>query len=161
MKNRIAAIFLSLIVTFIWVTLVFAGKEKAGAANTLSADKSGEIKQGVTYEYSAKGRRDPFKTLIQKPEMNIKKGLIPIESYEVTDFKLIAIMWNKIGYYAVITLPDGKSYTIKEGVRLGLHGGKVQKITKDSVIVKENIKDYRGVLRTKDTILKLRREDEG
>jgi len=97
--------------------------------------------------------------LIVKAETK-PKGLIPIESYEVSEFKLIAILWDKTKYYAVITLPDGKSYTIKEGVKLGLHGGKVYKIIKDSVIIREQIRDYRGVLSPKDTVLKLRREEE-
>jgi Tfp pilus assembly protein PilP len=57
-------------------------------------------------------------------------------------------------------LPDKKSYTIKEGMVLGLYGGKVEKITKDTVVIREFIKDYRGNLKPKDTILKLR-EGEG
>jgi len=43
---------------------------------------------------------------------------------------------------------------------LGLYGGRVHEITKDSVIITEQIKDYKGQLKTKDTILKLRKEEE-
>jgi Tfp pilus assembly protein PilP len=43
---------------------------------------------------------------------------------------------------------------------LGIYGGKVTEITKDAVIVTEQIKDYKGQLKTKDTILKLRKEEE-
>lgn len=114
---------------------------------------------GTGVEYTAGKRRDPFMPLIIKAEAK-PKGLIPIESYEVSEFKLIAILWDKTKHYAVITLPDGKSYTIREGVKLGLHGGKVYKITKDSVIIREQVRDYKGALGPKDTILKLRREEE-
>ncbi len=113
------------------------------------------------YEYNAKGKRDPFITLIVKPETDKKKGFTPIENYEIAEFKLIAVLWNNTGYYAVITLPDGKSYTIKEGTKMGLHGGKVYKITKNSVVIREQLRDQRGALKPKDTILKLRREEEG
>lgn len=120
-----------------------------------------DTSKGVTvYDYTAAGKRDPFIPLIIKADAKPQKGLIPIESYEVSEFKLIAILWDKTKYYAVITLPDGKSYTIREGMKLGLHGGKAYKITKDSVIIREQVRDYKGGLSPKDTILKLRREEE-
>lgn len=118
-------------------------------------------KTSTAYEYTAGAKRDPFIPLIIKADTKPQKGLIPIESYEVSEFKLIAILWDKTKYYAVITLPDGKSYTIKEGMKLGLYGGKAYKITKDSVIIREQVRDYKGALSPKDTILKLRREEEG
>lgn len=131
--------------------------------------KTPEIKTGTaveqkttsafSYEYTAGARRDPFMPLVVRAEAK-PKGLMPIESYEVSEFKLIAVLWDKTKYYAVVTLPDGKSYTIREGVKLGLHGGKVHKITKDSVIIREQVRDYKGVLSPKDTILKLRREEK-
>ncbi len=118
-------------------------------------------KPGTYYEYIAASRRDPFVPLIVKAEAKSAKGLTPIESYEVAEFKLMAVLWDNSKYYAVITLPDGKSYTVREGTKLGLHGGKIYKITKDSVIIREQVRDYRGVLGSKDTVLKLRREEEG
>ncbi|BCB95500.1 hypothetical protein JZK55_04220 [Dissulfurispira thermophila] len=125
-----------------------------------TSKKASDMKTVTVVEYTAMKRRDPFIPLIVKAEAK-PKSLIPIESYDVSEFKLIAILWDKTKYYAVITLPDGKSYTIREGIKLGLHGGKVYKITKDSVIIREHLRDYKGVLSPKDTILKLRREEEG
>lgn len=113
------------------------------------------------YEYNPKGKRDPFMTLIVKSEPERKKGFTPVENYDVVEFRLIAVLWDNAQYYAVITLPDGKSYTIKEGTKLGLHGGKVFRITKSSVVIREQLRDQRGTVKPKDTILKLRREEEG
>lgn len=132
---------------------------KATAPPEVNAQEP-EKKTVPAYEYNAQGRRDPFMPLVVKADID-KKGLTPIESYEVVEFKLIAVLWNKAGYYAVITLPDGKSYTIREGMKLGLHRGKVHKITRDAVIIREHVRDYSGVVNPKDTILKLRREEEG
>lgn len=114
----------------------------------------------VSYEYIGYGRRDPFTSLIVKKEPDKKKGMLPVESYEVSEFKLIAILWGRGGYYAVVTLPDGKSYTVKENMKLGLHNGKIYKINKDSVIIREQIRNERGVMGPQDTILKLRGEEE-
>jgi len=123
--------------------------------------ETAKVEQEV-YTYDAKGRRDPFLTLVkiaqQKPER--KKGASPVESYGLDVIRLLAIAWDKEKYYALIMLPDKKSYTITEGMTLGLYGGKVEKITKDTVVIREYVKDYRGNLKSKDTILKLR-EGEG
>ena len=89
-----------------------------------------------------------------------KKGSAAIEDFDVEEIKVIAIVWDSKQYYAMVTLPDKKSYTIRKGMTLGLYGGKVREITKDSVIITEQIKDYKGQLKTKDSILKLRKEEE-
>jgi Tfp pilus assembly protein PilP len=116
-----------------------------------------------TYVYDAKGKRDPFLSLVtilkQKPER--RKGSTPFESYSVDEINLLAIAWDNQKYYALIMLPDKKSYTITEGMKLGLYGGKVQKITKDMVVIREYMKDYKGDLKPKDSILKLRKEEGG
>jgi len=115
------------------------------------------------YTYNSKGKRDPFLSLAmmlkQRPER--KKGTNPFESYSVDEINLLAIAWDDQKYYALIMLPDKKSYTITEGMKLGLYGGKVQKITKDMVIIRENVKDYRGEIKPRDSILKLQKEGGG
>jgi Tfp pilus assembly protein PilP len=113
------------------------------------------------YEYNARGRRDPFTSLVATPEdEKRKKRTASIDNFEVSDFKLVAILWTGSGYYAVITLPDNKSYTVREGAKLGMHDGKVYKVTKELVVIREQVRDYKGVLITKDTTLKLRREED-
>lgn len=124
-------------------------------------EETAKVEQEV-YAYDAKGRRDPFLSLVtvikKKPEK--RKGASPVESYGLDVIRLLAIAWDKQKSYALIMLPDKKSYTITEGMVLGLYGGKVEKITKDTVVIREYIKDYKGNLKPKDTILKLR-EGEG
>ncbi len=114
------------------------------------------------YVYEQKGRRDPFLSLVQISKEKPKRvaGKRPIENFDVDDIKLVAILWEANQYYALITLPDNKSYTIKKGMTLGLYGGKVEDITKDKVMIREHVKDYRGQMKIKDTILKLRKEGE-
>jgi Tfp pilus assembly protein PilP len=114
------------------------------------------------YVYDQKGRRDPFVSLVQVAKEKPKRlrGSKPIENFDVDEIRLIAILWDSKQYYALITLPDGKSYTIRKGTTLGLYGGKVEEITRETVLIREHVKDYRGQLKTKDTILKLRKEGE-
>ncbi|MDA8431709.1 MAG: pilus assembly protein PilP [Nitrospiraceae bacterium] len=138
--------------------------QKPVTAVAKPAEQAAEAPQAVkeVYEYGQKGRRDPFVSLVQVAKEKPKRlrGTKPIENFDVDEIKLIAILWDNKQYYALITLPDGKSYTIRKGTTLGLYGGKVEYITKDSMLIREQVKDYRGQLRTKDTILQLRKEGE-
>jgi Tfp pilus assembly protein PilP len=135
-------------------------KANPPAVQAPGAPKPAEKVEQQVYVYDAKGRRDPFMSLVTvaKQRPSVKKNANPVENYDVSEIKLSAIVWDKKQYYALITLPDNKSYTIKKGMTLGLYGGKVQDITSDSVLIREQIRDYRGQLKTKDTLLKLRNE---
>ena len=115
-----------------------------------------------TYTYDAKGRRDPFTSLIDvaKAKPVKRKGATPMENYDVSEITLLAVVWDSHQNYALIKLPDNKTYTIRKGMTLGLYGGKVEEIAKDSVLIREQIKDYRGQFKTKDTLLRLRKEGE-
>jgi type IV pilus assembly protein PilP len=134
----------------------------ATTQKTQETEKANKAEQEI-YTYDPKGKRDPFLSLVlmlkQKPER--KKGMTPFESYSVDEINLLAIAWDNQKYYALILLPDKKSYTITEGEKLGLYGGKVQKITKDAVVIREPVKDYRGEIKLRDSILKLRKEGGG
>jgi len=133
----------------------------SSAASTTIQQEGPKVEKEI-YVYDPKGRRDPFMTLIQasKPKVQRKKGSGPMESFDVDEIKLSAIAWDSQQYYALITLPDNKSYTIRKGMTLGLNNGKVAEITKDSVLISEQVKDYRGQAKTKDTTLRLRKEEE-
>lgn len=113
------------------------------------------------YNYEQNDRRDPFLSLAdiakEKPQ---RKGGRPIENFDINEIQLSAIVWDSHQYYALVTLPDKKSFTVKRGMTLGLYGGKVEEITKDLVLIREQIKNYKGEVKTKDTILRLRKEGD-
>jgi Tfp pilus assembly protein PilP len=108
-----------------------------------------------SFEYIAKGKRDPFMPLILKPEAGHKKIFDPLM------LKLVGILWDNSTYYAVLGFPDGKYYNLKENSRLGIYDAYVFKIHRDFIIIREHIKIKKGAIKTKDTILKLRKEEEG
>jgi len=134
----------------------------ASSAASATVQKEEPKVEKEIYVYDPKGRRDPFMSLVQasKPKAQRKKGASPTENFDIDEIKLIAIAWDSNQYYALITMPDTKSYTIRKGMILGLNNGKVINITKDSVFIQEQIKDYKGQPKSKDTILKLRKEEE-
>ena len=137
-------------------------KPKTAVSAPSPAAKEEPKAEKEVYVYEQKGRRDPFMSLVQISKEKPKRlsGKRPVENFDVDEIKLVAILWDTRQYYALITLPDNKSYTIRKGMTLGLYGGKVEDITKDKVLIREHVKDYRGQPKTKDTILKLRKEGE-
>jgi Tfp pilus assembly protein PilP len=170
--KKITYLFLIILLLF-----SFGGckKEQAAVKKPVAEKvKSAEVKKDMketeeakrvvqeVYTYNAKGRRDPFLALVaiskQKPVR--RKGAGPIESFGVEEISLLAIARDREKYYALIMLPDKKNFTITEGMTLGLQGGKVEKITEDMVLIREYIRDYRGNIKPKDTVLKLHKEEE-
>jgi type IV pilus assembly protein PilP len=132
--------------------------QKAAAAPAVAPKAEEKIEQ-QTYDYNAKGRRDPFQSLVEVAKAKPRKvGNKPIENFDVDEIRLTAIIWNNRDNYALITLPDGKSYTLRKGMTLGLYGGKVVDITREEVLIREQVKDFRGQTKMKDTLLKLRKE---
>jgi len=175
MKNMSTILFRTVLLAMIISLAGFAGckskpkdqpvpaPQQAAAPAVAQAPQPEEAKvEKEIYVYDSKNRRDPFLSLIvdlkEKPKG--KKKANPIENFDVDEIKLIAIAWAKDSYYAMITLPDKKSYTIKKGMTLGLYGGRVEAITQNMVKISEQVRDYRGQTVTKDTILKLRQEGE-
>jgi type IV pilus assembly protein PilP len=135
--------------------------KKEPAAPQMAEEKKVEAE---AYSYDPKGRPDPFLSIIEasKKEREVqkkKKSLKPSESYDVPDIKVIAIAQDKSRYYAMVQLPDKKYFTIREGMSLGLNEGKVIRIDSRRVVVREYVKDFKGVIQPKDIILKLRKEE--
>jgi type IV pilus assembly protein PilP len=137
--------------------------EKADSSSSVVISDEAQPKvEKEIYVYNAGGRRDPFQSLIEatKVKAERKKGVNPVENYDVNEIRLIAIAWDAQQYYAMITLPDNKSYTVRKGMTLGLNDGKITNITREALFIKELVKDYKGQFNSKDTILRLRKEEE-
>jgi type IV pilus assembly protein PilP len=125
-------------------------------------DEPESIITGTFYAYDQLGRRDPFLSLIKiaKKKPPKKKGATPLESFDVEEIKILAIASDKTESYALILLPNQKTYTVKKGTVLGLQEGKVEEITEEKVVIREFVKDYRGNIKPKDTVLKLHKGEE-
>lgn len=134
-----------------------AVKAKKGLSPTLS-------KVSEYIKYNSAGRRDPFLSILiltkQKIEKQKKKKRNPLENVDVTEIKLLGVVKKGNKYFASVLLPDGKAFTITKGTTIGLYDGKVVDIALDRLVVREYVMDYRGRIKPKDTILKLRKEEE-
>lgn len=118
-----------------------------------------EAPQGPAgYIYKPKGRRDPFMPLImprKKKEKVVSRIMGTLEGYDIGDFKLSAIAKKGDKYYALLIAPDNRAFTVSEGTVIGLHKGRIGKITADKVIIVEYSRDYLGELKPRQIVLEL------
>lgn len=129
-------LFLSLLLLLIgFVGNALSQQDDVDAAEVSPLGLNQGHAKGDGFAYSPKGRRDPFKPLIQKQQKMVKivnkksqriKG--PLERFELDQYRLIAIMVVKGTPRAMIKAPDGKGYTVKVGQYIGMNDGKVRKI---------------------------------
>lgn len=115
-------------------------------------------KESGGYVYDPGDRRDPFMPLILPVEILRKGGKRitgTLESYDISDFTVIAIAKKESEYYALVNAPDNKAYTVKKGTIIGLRKGKVTKITSNIITIIEYSKDYLGKMKSRQIFLEL------
>lgn len=116
------------------------------------------------YSYNPAGKPDPFKPFIQliSAKGGSKTGpLTPLQKYDISQLKLVAIISGPAGNIALVEDVAGKGYFLKKGTWIGKNDGKVTKILKDQVIVEEVYQDIFGQTKTNEVSLFLHKAEEG
>ncbi|MBF0564637.1 MAG: pilus assembly protein PilP [Nitrospirae bacterium] len=102
------------------------------------------------YVYNPTGRRDPFMSIIELnkakkvQQSRPQRILTPLESTELGEMTLVGVVINARGKYAVVTLKDGKSYTVVKGTPIGRNGGTVLRIEPDKITIEEKFTNEYG-----------------
>ena len=110
-----------------------------------------EEKLTRVYHYQSANARDPFTPLVRTIKLapiGESAPLEPLESYEIDQLKVIAILLGFESPRAMISTPDGKSYIVTLGNRAGKNRGVITNITNKYVSIKESYYDYQGNVTT-------------
>lgn len=109
------------------------------------------------YTYDPKSRRDPFQPLTRLVKIDrTRLEMPPLQRVQLSDLKLMGIIWGGYGYYGLVRTPDGKGYTVKEGMLMGTNNGVISAITDKAVTVSEPSIDIAGNKSTKEIVILLR-----
>jgi len=117
-----------------------------------------------TVIYKVEGKIDPFASIFidgvsafddQKNEKRIP--LTPIEKVDLSELKLVGIIFMPRGNKALVEDVSGKGFVIKKGTRIGINFGKVIKILKNSVVVEEETESILGQITLVERELKLQK----
>jgi len=135
-------------------------KPAASPATTMTAAPGAAVRPADSaegYSYDPKSRREPFQSLTKViKSASLQSQMPPLQRVQISDMKLLGIMWGGYGYYGLIQTPDGKGYTVKEGMLLGTNNGVIRTITDKAIFVSEPTIDLAGRKSTKEVELLLR-----
>ncbi len=144
MVFKLSLLLLSLLLTGVAVD-VFAQQSSAEATELPALEIAQDATEDDSFVYSPRGRRDPFKPLIQDKQkiakkVNKRSAKIkgPLEKFELSQYRLIALMVVKGIPRAMVAAPDGKSYTVKVGEYIGLNDGLVRNIETKIIAIDTN-----------------------
>ncbi len=129
-------------------------EKKVEEMQAMAAIQEPAVQEG--YIYDERERRDPFIPLIvAKRNLGKNKSVMTgtLESYDLGEFTLAAIIKKGEKNFALVVAPDNRSFTINEGNIVGLNKGKVEEISDERAVLVEYSKDYKGRLRTRRIIL--------
>ena len=99
----------------------------------------------VAYQYTAIGKRDPFRSFFEEfNEKEKQEGTTELQTFEIDQLKLIAIITGRATPYAMVQDPSGKGHTLTRVTLIGKNWGRVATITQDCVVVKEEYRNYTG-----------------
>jgi len=99
---------------------------------------------GRTYSYDPAGRRDPFRSLLIRPEKGMAGQRPPGVPGIASDDGILQGIWRtRAGYVAQIRGTDNKSYLLRAGDQL--YDGEVLRIAPNEVTFRQNLNDPQSV----------------
>jgi type IV pilus assembly protein PilP len=139
--------------------------EKKKEGTTIVAEKKEPEKmEEAEFSYNPVGKPDPFKPFLQLT--SVREGsrsgiLTPLQKYDISQLKLVAIISTPEGNIALVEDATGKGYFLKKGTFIGKNDGKITKILKDKVIIEEVYQDIFGQTKLNEISLFLNKIEEG
>jgi len=111
------------------------------------------------YFYDPTNKIDPFKSFISiKDEIEGEAEEEPrtyLETLDISQLTVSAIVLSGKDSWALIRDSKGDGHVIKVGTPIGKNRGKVARITKNEIIVREQYKNIKGKIITRDISIKL------
>jgi len=98
------------------------------------------------FVYQVEGRRDPFMPLLAiKGKASLGREFEnPLEAYDLFQYQLKGVVIGFGEPKAMLVAPDGKSYILKKGLRIGKSNGVIREITREKILVEERYQDLSG-----------------
>ncbi len=79
----------------------------------------------------------------------------PLERIDLSQLKLVGIVFSENGNKALMEESSGKGYVVSKGTYIGLNSGKVVQINKDRIVIEEEFEDVFGKTKLRQREIKL------
>jgi type IV pilus assembly protein PilP len=107
------------------------------------------------FDYDPRGRRDPFsQATIEKPvDPGASHGpLLPLQQYEVTQLRLVGVIWDVRKPRAMIRDPGGRTHIVGLNTKLGPRNGYIAVIREGEMVVVETVEQEGRLLSTAQVV---------
>ena len=106
-------------------------------------------------------QRDPFRPMTIRPKSETprkRENLSPLERLELSQLKLVAVVWDNGDPRAMVEDSGGLGYVIKVGTPIGSNDGRVKAIHRSEIVIEEFYSDDYGARKKRDVGMKLMTE---
>lgn len=121
--------------------------------------------------YNPVGRIDPFTPLFQNKNEKVSENtsksqtirdtrrgkLTPLEKMDISQLQLTAIILGQQRNIAMVQESTGKGHVVKKGTYIGINSGRVVEITKNTVVIEEEVEDLLGKIIVRKREMKLQK----
>jgi type II secretory pathway component PulC len=116
--------------------------------------QAGEFNEKFPPQYDPAGKID---TTISTPIRTDCISNPTLEKIDLSQLKLTGTILTENHDLALMEEVPGRSHIVREGMCIGIHGGKVAEIRNDQVIIQEEIQDVSGNVKVVKTEMKLKK----
>lgn len=131
------------------------------APTAAPADAGDDAVVTADYQYDPTNKRDPFRSFVKTLGPGPEGNQGPLESFDLTQLTVTAIVWGVDPTRALIRDPSGKEYIVVEGMVVGKNKGRIIAIEDNLLRVKETYVDALGRAATKSVEMRLRETQGG
>ncbi len=106
------------------------------------------------------GMRDPFRPLTLRTKVNSRprENLSPLERLDLSQLKVVGIVWDIKEPRAMVEDAAGLGYVVKVGTPIGSNDGTVKAIHRNQIVVEEFAGDIYGIRKKHDVSMGLAAE---
>lgn len=98
------------------------------------------------FVYQVEGRRDPFLPLLALAGKSENLEFAnPLEAFDLVQYQIKGVIIGFGEPRAMVIAPDGKSYILKKGLRIGKSNGVILEISREKILVEERYQDLTGM----------------
>ena len=107
------------------------------------------------FDYDPRGRRDPFAQPVADVPVTpgaVHGPLLPLQKFDVSQLRVVGILWNVKSPKAMIKDPDGKMHIVGPYTKVGPRNGYIASIREGEIVVVETIEQEGRLVSTAQVV---------
>jgi Tfp pilus assembly protein PilP len=135
-----------------------AATPAAPAAEAHTANKSGSAAEPQGFAYNPEGRRDPFVSLLRRGVDSAGPKMAGLGGLGTSEVSLRGVLTSEGDFVGILHGVDSKNYIVRVGDKLS--DGTIRSISKDSVVILQQVNDPLSLEKQREVRKLLRQTEE-